>query len=124
MLKFKFIKFLILLVFANGFKFSTTVSNGIAWVVAVIFAYISNKLFVFFSKTDNVKELIKEIILFFSARIYTLIIETIFLNVTIDFYHYNSIFMKIISNIIVIILNFIFSKIFVFKKIEKKEEEN
>ncbi len=95
---------------------STAISNTIAWIVAVLFAYITNKIYVFNSKTTKIKELAKEIISFFSARIVTLVLETAFLWVVIDKLGFNEILMKIISNIIVIILNFIFSKIFIFKK--------
>ena len=98
---------------------STTISNTIAWIAAVLFAYVTNKIYVFNSKTAGIKDLAREIISFFSARIITLVIETAFLWVVIDKLGFNAIFMKIISNIIVIILNFVFSKIFIFKK-EKK----
>ena len=97
-------------------NFSTAVSNTIAWIVAVLFAYVTNKIYVFNSKSTGIKDLVREIISFFSARIVTLIIETVFLWVVIDKLGFNSILMKIISNVIVIILNFVFSKIFIFKK--------
>ena len=95
---------------------SAAVSNTIAWIVAVLFAYVTNKIYVFNSKTTGVKNLVREILSFFGARIATLVLETAFLWVVIDKLGFNEIFMKIISNIIVIILNFIFSKIFIFKK--------
>jgi len=95
---------------------STAVSNTIAWIVAVLFAYVTNKIYVFNSKTTGVKNLVREILSFFGARIATLVLETAFLWVVIDKLGFNEIFMKIISNIIVIILNFVFSKIFIFKK--------
>ena len=98
---------------------STTISNIIAWIIAVLFAYVTNKLYVFDSKTFKLKDLAREIFSFFSARIATLVIETAFLWVVIDKLGFNEILMKIISNIIVIILNYIFSKIFIFKKDKK-----
>ena len=100
-------------------ELSVIISNTIAWIVAVLFAYVTNKLYVFNSKAKNKKDLAREIISFFSARVVTLVIETVFLWVVIDKLGFNKIFMKIISNIIVIILNFVFSKIFIFKKDEK-----
>lgn len=106
------------------FKLSTTTSNIIAWIVAVIFAYLTNKFFVFFTKAENIKDLIREISSFFGARVFTLVVETIFLNIFIDNLGFNSIIMKIISNILVIILNFIFSKLFIFKNKENKQKEN
>ena len=105
------------------FGFSTTICNVIAWITAVIFAYITNKWFVFNSKVESVKKLISEMLSFFGARIFTLIVETIYLNITIDYLGYNSIFMKIISNIIVIILNFVFSKLFIFKKNAEEKKQ-
>lgn len=102
---------------------STTISNIIAWIIAVIFAYLTNKFFVFRTKAKDKKDLVREFSSFFGARVVTLVIETIFLNIFIDILGFNSILMKVISNIIVIILNFIFSKIFIFKK-ENKQKEN
>ncbi len=99
---------------------STIISNVIAWIIAVLFAYITNKLYVFDSKTTKKQELAKEIISFFSARIFTLVIETIFLKIVIDKLGFNEILMKIISNVIVIVLNYVFSKIFIFKEEKKR----
>ena len=95
---------------------STTVSNVIAWIIAVLCAYVTNKLWVFNSKNNGNKEFIREIISFYGARVVTLALETAFLWIVIDKIGFNEILMKIISNIIVIILNYIFSKIFIFKK--------
>ncbi len=108
-----------IVVFAICAKFvnlSTAISNTIAWIVAVLFAYVTNKIYVFNSKTSELRNLAREIISFFSARIVTLVIETAFLWIVIDKLGFNDILMKIISNIIVIILNYVFSKIFIFKK--------
>ena len=97
-------------------KLSTTISNCMAWIVAVIFAYITNKIWVFCSKTDSKMDLLREIGSFFGARVFTLIFETIFLIIVIDKLHFNTMLMKIVSNILVILMNFVFSKIFIFKK--------
>lgn len=113
------VNILVFTVFYDFAKLSITMSNVIAWIVAVIFAYITNKLWVFYSKAKNGKDLIREILAFFGARVFTLVVETIFLNIFIDRLGLNSILMKIISNIIVIVLNFIFSKLWIFKKEEK-----
>ena len=95
---------------------STTTSNVIAWIIAVLFAYVTNKLWVFNSKNNGNKELLREIISFYGARVITLVLETTFLWIVIDKMGFNEILTKIISNIIVIILNYIFSKVFIFKK--------
>ena len=106
----------IFIIFAKVFNLSTTISNIIAWIIAVLFAYITNKILVFKAKKDTFKELLIEILFFFLARIFTLVLETIILVIFIDNLHFNSFIMKIISNIIVIIVNFILSKILIFKK--------
>lgn len=110
------INFFIFEICIKGLNFSATLSNIIAWIITVIFAYLTNKLYVFNSKTSGLKELGKEIISFFNARIATLILETLFIWIVIDKLGFNDILMKIVSNIIVIILNYVFSKIFIFKK--------
>ncbi len=104
------------------FSLNTTVSNIIAWIVAVVFAYITNKIWVFESHTINLKELIWEITTFFGARVFTLVLETIFLVIFIDKLNFNKLLMKVISNILVIILNFVFSKIIIFKKKEAGQQ--
>ena len=97
-------------------KFSAGISTTIAFVVGVIFAYITNKKWVFNSKKNKLKELLKEISLFFLARIFTYIIDLILMIILVDKLHYNSIVCKLLVNIIVIILNYVFSKLIVFKK--------
>lgn len=91
-------------------------SNVIAWVVGATFAYITNKLYVFSSKTNGAKELIREMLYFYVCRLITLAVDEGIMILTVDKWGWNALLMKIIANIIVIILNFIFSKIIIFKK--------
>lgn len=91
-------------------------STIIAIIAAWIFAYITNKIYVFDSKTNNFKELMKEIISFIGCRIVTAIIEIVLMHVFVTKLQFNYMLMKIIVNIIVIILNFVFSKLLIFKK--------
>ena len=91
------------------------ISEIIAFIVALIFAYVTNKIYVFNSKTKNIKQLVKEITSFTSCRIITEIISILMMNMAIWF-SINDIFMKVVANIVVIILNFVFSKIIIFKK--------
>ena len=90
------------------------ISEIIAFVAAVIFAYITNKLYVFNSKTNGIKELAREIGSFLGCRIFTEIISILMMNAAV-WLSINDILMKVISNIVVIILNFVFSKILIFK---------
>jgi putative flippase GtrA len=92
---------------------SNVLSNIIAWIIAVIFAFVTNKIYVFESKS---KSILYELSTFFACRLGTGIIDLVIMFVTVDILKWNSLFMKIISNVIVIILNFVFSKLIVFKK--------
>ena len=93
------------------------VSEILAFIVALIFAYVTNKIYVFKSKVTSFKELIKEMTSFTSCRIVTEIISILMMNAAIWF-SINDILMKVIANIVVIILNYVFSKLIIFKKKE------
>ena len=90
------------------------ISEIVAFIAAVLFAYITNKLYVFNSKTNGIKELAREIGSFLGCRIFTEIISILMMNAAV-WLRINDILMKVISNIVVIILNFVFSKILIFK---------
>ena len=94
---------------------SNAISNVIAWIVAATFAYITNKFYVFNSKVNTKKDLFKEIIFFYGCRLLTLVVDEGIMILTVDKLGWNALLMKIIANILVIILNFIFSKILIFK---------
>lgn len=88
------------------------ITNVIAWFISVVFAYITNAKFVF---SDSKDMSFKQFLSFTSSRLATLVIETILLYVLLDLVHIDSLVSKIISNIVVIVLNFILSKLLVFK---------
>ena len=103
-------------IFYYIFNISNGVSNVIAWVVGATFAYITNKLYVFNSKVNNKLELLKEIVYFYGCRLLTLAVDEGIMIFTVDKLGWNALLMKIVANVIVIILNFIFSKILIFRK--------
>lgn len=98
------------------FGLSTTISTAIAWVLAVIFAYITNKQFVFESRSWARDVLMKELASFFLCRAATGIIDIIIMYVGVDLAGLNDVAIKMLSNVIVIILNYVASKIMIFKK--------
>ncbi len=104
---------------ARGFHMGTLVSNGIAWVLSVLFAYVTNKIFVFESKTDSVREAVRELVSFIACRAGTGVLDMAVMYVTVDMLGWYDVLMKILSNIIVIILNFVFSKLVIFRKKEE-----
>ena len=101
------------------FELSIVVSNMIAWTTAVIFAFITNKLIVFDSKNMDKKVVMKETISFFIARVISLGFDMGIIYLMIDVMKIHEIISKVVANIVVIILNYKFSKLFIFKK-EKK----
>lgn len=91
-------------------------ANVLSWICAVIFAYITNKKFVFNTTTSNKKEEIKVFSMFVSSRITTLLIELAFMFITVKVILIDDKIAKVIAQFIVIVLNYILSKVFVFKK--------
>lgn len=91
-------------------------ANFIANILSIIIAYILNKKFVFCSKCDNWKELVKEIYLFMSARFVTFLIDYFGLIIMIEVLDAPNMISKCFITVLVIVLNYILSKILVFKK--------
>ncbi len=104
-------------------------SNIIAWIISVIFAYLTNKMWVFESKSWERQVLLKEVPSFFSARVFSFLVEELGLYLLVDVLHFDSfdievlsyningeMIAKIILAVIVVILNYVFSKLLVFKK--------
>lgn len=105
------------------------VNNIVAWFASVSFAYVTNKLFVFNSKSKEIKEVAKEVAEFFSARVLSFLVEEAGLWLLIDalslgrfsymlfgFEVTGNIIAKIILSVIVVMLNYFFSKLWIFKK--------
>ncbi len=92
------------------------VSNAIAWVVSVLFAYLTNKPFVFGSVDWSLKTVFPEACKFFGCRVGSGVLETGILFVTVDLLHWSSGLWKIVTSILVVVLNYIGSKLLVFRK--------
>ncbi len=94
----------------------TYVSNGLAWVFAVLFAFVTNKVYVFESRGKGKKETLREGLSFFGFRLLSLFFDMGIMFVLIDLLSCNEFISKVIANIFVIIINYVFSKLFIFKK--------
>lgn len=105
------------------------VSNIIAWFVSVVFAYVTNKLFVFESKTWKAKAVAKEVTSFFAARIFSFVVEEAGLFLLVDVFGMKNfgtdifglhisgnMIAKVILAVVVVVLNYFFSKFVVFRK--------
>ncbi len=93
------------------------VSSGISWFCSVLFAYITNKIFVFESKTHGIKELVKEVVTFFLARIASgILCDVGTFALMVKVLHINDIISKFVTQVMVVIVNYVFSKLIIFRK--------
>ena len=93
-----------------------SISNIIAWIGAVIFAFLTNKPFVFGSHDWSKKVVFPELGKFVGSRVFSGFAETGFIALTVDFLKWHGFAMKVIASVAVIVLNYIASRWFVFKR--------
>ena len=110
------VNYIIYLPCYNLLGMSATVSNMIAWVVAVTFAYLTNKPFVFKSHDWSAKTVVPELAKFLGCRIGSGVAETVILLVAVDLLGWNGNIWKLVTQVMVVILNYIGSKLLVFRK--------
>lgn len=102
--------------FCNMLHIENLIANAIAWVIAVTFAYVVNARWVFQEKAEDAQNESKKIAKFFGARVATFLVEEAGMFILVDLLHGPNLVMKAIVAVAVIILNYIFSKLFVFTK--------
>ena len=110
------VNYLIYIPCYNFWGMSATVSNMIAWVVAVAFAYLTNKPFVFKSYDWSAKTVVPELTKFIGCRIGSGAAETLILFLAVDLLGWNGNIWKLVTQVMVVILNYIGSKLLVFRK--------
>lgn len=88
----------------------------LSWLITVISAYLTNRKWVFNSKTTTSVELLPEFLAFLSSRVLTLILEMIIIWFGVQLLKQNPLIWKLIDNVVVVIFNYIISKLFVFKR--------
>ena len=99
----------------NLLGFSATLNNTISWVVAVAFAFVTNKPFVFKSHDWSSETVVPELTKFVSCRIASGAAETLILLVTVDILNWNGNVWKLVTQLLVIVLNYVGSKFLVFR---------
>lgn len=104
-------------IFTKNFNINYLFSNIIAWLFAVIFAFITNKIFVFQSTSWNFSIVFNELWQFISARLFSVIVETIILYTFVNCLGFRDDILKIFTNILVIIINYVLAKFVIFYKI-------
>lgn len=100
----------------NWLGLSAAVSNMIAWVAAVAFAFLTNKPFVFQSHDWSSKTVLPELSKFVGCRVASGAMETVILFLAVDLLHWNGNIWKFVTQVLVVILNYVASKLIVFKK--------
>lgn len=93
----------------------TLIANFLSWICAVLFAYVTNRIWVFSSRTTGTAAL-RELLSFFGGRVFTLGVEELLLLVFVQWLQLNSTWVKIAAQVIVLVLNYVISKILVFRK--------
>ncbi|HBY3339713.1 TPA: GtrA family protein, partial [Clostridioides difficile] len=105
-----FVNIISYLFFTRVVSLNFIIANILAWILAVLFAYFTNKFFVFESKVIEIAFLFKEFLSFVSFRLFSGITEMLIMYIMIDLLFINDIIVKVFTNIIVIVLNYVFSK--------------
>lgn len=100
----------------NLLGLSAAVSNVIAWVAAVAFAFLTNKPFVFMSHDWSPEVMLPELTKFVGCRIGSGLLETAIIFLTVDCLAWNGNWMKLLTSVLVVILNYFGSKLLVFRK--------
>ncbi len=92
------------------------ISNVISWICAVTFAYFTNAKWVFEAKPQSRGEALRQFVSFYAGRLATLGVEEAILLVFVTLLHGNEMIVKVIAQVVVVVLNYVVSKLFVFKK--------
>ncbi len=114
------VSILVFALFYNALGINELVSNVISWVLAVLFAFFTNRVWVFAAPTEGRADFLRQMASFFGGRLATLGVEELILLVFVTWLKLPALPVKIAGQVVVIVLNYIISKCFVFRK--KKEE--
>ena len=110
------VNYLVYLPCYNVLKLSGSLSNVLAWIGAVAFAFVTNKPFVFHSHDWSLKVLRPELTKFVGCRLGSGLLETGIIFVTVDCLHWNGNVMKLLVSVLTVVLNYVASKLVVFRK--------
>lgn len=103
------------IIFNRFFNINYQISTVIAWFLTVLTAYVTNKRWVFNSNTETFSQLLAEITKFLTMRGATLLVEMLIMGLGVSILSWDSILVKIIANVVVVISNYFFSKLLVFR---------
>ena len=101
--------------FVNFFKIEENISNVIAIIASILFAYFTNSVFVFMTKKNSFKDRIMEFFKFILGRVFTMVFEIVGFFVMFNLFGITDIISKPVVTFLVIVMNYFISKYFVFK---------
>ena len=90
--------------------------TAIAQIASILFAYVTNRIWVFESKARGLVPILGEMVRFFGCRAFSFVLDLACMRIGVGVLGINDKVMKLLSNVIVIIVNYVFSKVFVFRK--------
>jgi len=108
---------------AHLFGTGVMVSTIVAWIAAVLFAYVTNRKWVFHSEANTRETIVKEIISFFGCRLATGFVDWGCMYLFVTVLHFNDVIIKFLANVLVIILNYVASKLIIFKRTIRDDEK-
>lgn len=111
-----FLNVILFALIEHMFQISELINNVIGWVVCVLFQFVTNRTWVFAARTDGMSEIFRQMASFFGGRLLTLAVEELILAVFISWLQLNTMGVKVVAQIIVILLNYLLSKFWVFIK--------
>lgn len=102
----------------------TKVNTTISWICAATFAFFTNKVWVFKDKSYARKDWLGQAAAFYGARLVTYFLELGFMILAVDFFNYNEYIMKLVAQVFILIVNYLFSKLVIFRKKKEEEDDN
>ena len=112
---------------AMGYSIQSTIPNlvntTISWVIAVTFAFVVNKKYVFMSKTNTTKELMFEAVTFYGGRVVTYFLEAGIMLLTTSYLKWNYVLMTILTQFIILAINYVISKLVTFRKSSENQHQ-
>ena len=101
---------------ADVFRVPYLWATAIAQILSILFAYVTNRIWVFESKAKGFSAVFWEMVRFFGCRAASFVLDLLCMRIGVGGLHVNDMVMKLLSNVIVVIVNYVFSKLIVFRK--------
>ncbi len=118
------LNYILYFIFADTLAMHYMVATALSWVLTVVFAYWTNRTFVFKSQNKDASSVVKEFVSFIGARVATEVLEIVLMYVMVDLMTINDKISKLVCQTIVILANYVLSKIWIFKDKAQEGEGN